>query len=239
VVKMLTAGDTALTIEFGDAATRELSAQVLALDRLLASTLTLPGIVETVPTMRSLTIYYDPLVTSQATLAEAVTPLLNLATSTAASGRLWTLPVCYEPSHAPDLAEVGATTGLSAAEVIRLHTSVVYRVYMLGFLPGQAYLGDLAPALHLPRRTTPRTAVPPGSVAIATSMATVYPLESPGGWHLIGRCPVPMFDPAASSPVLLAPADDVRFRAVNASEFEALTRSIQSGTWQIRPEPLP
>jgi inhibitor of KinA len=239
VVKMLTAGDTALTIEFGDAATRELSAQVLALDRLLASTLTLPGIVETVPTMRSLTIYYDPLVTSQATLAEAVTPLLNLATSTAASGRLWTLPVCYEPSHAPDLAEVGATTGLSAAEVIRLHTSVVYRVYMLGFLPGQAYLGDLAPALHLPRRTTPRTAVPPGSVAIATSMATVYPLESPGGWHLIGRCPVPMFDPAAASPVLLAPADDVRFRAVNASEFEALTRSIQSGTWQIRPEPLP
>jgi inhibitor of KinA len=238
VVKMLTAGDTALTIEFGDAATRELSAQVLALDRLLASTLTLPGIVETVPTMRSLTIYYDPLVTSQATLAEAVTPLLNLATSTAASGRLWTLPVCYEPSHAPDLAEVGATTGLSAAEVIRLHTSVVYRVYMLGFLPGQAYLGDLAPALHLPRRTTPRTAVPPGSVAIATSMATVYPLESPGGWHLIGRCPVPMFDPAAASPVLLAPADDVRFRAVNASEFEALTRSIQSGTWQIRPEPL-
>lgn len=238
VVKFLQAGDTALTIEFGDSATRELSAQVLALDRRLAAAAALPGVVETVPTMRSLTVYYDPLLTSHAALAEAITPLLSMAAAAEQVGRRWTLPVCYEAAFAPDLAEVAATTKLTVAEVIRLHTSVTYRVYMLGFLPGQAYLGDLPSALHLPRRQTPRTAVPPGSVAIATSMGTVYPLQSPGGWHLIGRCPVRMFDPEAASPVLLAPADEVRFRAIDASELETLTRAVDSGTWQPQPEAL-
>jgi inhibitor of KinA len=236
VVKILQAGDTALTIEFGDNATRELSAQVLALDRRLAAAGAVPGIVETVPTMRSLTVYYDPLLTSHAAVAKAITPLLDMTAATETVGRRWTLPVCYDAAFAPDLAEVAATTKLTVAEVVRLHTSVTYRVYMLGFLPGQGYLGDLPSALHLPRRQTPRTAVPPGSVAIATSMATVYPLESPGGWHIIGRCPVRMFDPDAASPVLLAPADEVRFRAIHATELEALTRAVEARTWHLDPE---
>jgi inhibitor of KinA len=239
VVKILSAGDTALTIEFGDAATRELSARVLALDRRLTSTLALPGIVETVPTMRSLTIYYDPRVTSHAILSETVKPLLNLADPVDIPNRRWCLPVCYDPICAPDLAEVAAATGLTVPDIIRLHSATAYRVYMLGFLPGQAYLGDLPLALHLPRRQTPRTAVPQGSVAIATSMATVYPLESPGGWHIIGRCPVRMFDPEAASPVLLAPADEVRFRAIDAAELETLTRAVEAGTWHLDPETSP
>ena len=237
-VKILQAGDTALTIEFGDSATRELSAQVLALDRQLAAAGALPGVIETVPTMRSLTVYYDPLLTSHAVLTEAIRPLLNMSAATEITGRRWTLPVCYDAAFAPDLAEVAAATKLTVAEVIRLHTSVTYRVYMLGFLPGQAYLGDLPPALHLPRRQTPRTAVPPGSVSIATSMASVYPLERPGGWQLIGRCPVRMFDPGAASPVLLAPADEVRFRAIDATELEALTRAVEARTWHLEPEAL-
>lgn len=235
--RILAAGDTALTIEFGQSATRELSAQVLALDRALAHVMTGPdapsGIVETVPTMRSLTVYYDPLLTSHDVLARALAPLFDGAVTKQTAGRRWTLPVCYDHALAPDLAEVAAVTGLTVGEVIHLHTSVIYRVYMLGFLPGQAYLGDLPPALHLPRRLTPRTAVPPGSVAIATTMATVYPLESPGGWHLIGRCPVPLFDPAATSPVLLAPADEVRFRSITTVEMATLSASIAAGTWQL------
>jgi inhibitor of KinA len=238
VVKILPAGDTALTIEFGQHATRELSAQVLALDRAL-NVHALPGIIETVPTMRSLTVYYDPLLTSHAVLAEAILPLTGKTDTTAAAGRCWTLPVCYDPTVAPDLADVATATGLTTAEVIRLHTSVTYRVYMLGFLPGQAYLGDLPPALHLPRRQTPRTAVPAGSVAIATSMASVYPLESPGGWHLIGRCPVRLFDPAAASPVLLAPSDEVRFRAIDARKLAELTEAVNAGTWQLTPDAAP
>jgi inhibitor of KinA len=239
VVKILTAGDTALTIEFGDTATRELSAQVLALDARLTAAGALSGIIETVPTMRSLTVYYDLLLTSHATLAAAIKPLLHMPAVTATIGRRWTLPVCYDATYAPDLPNVAATTGLAASDVIRLHTSVTYRVYMLGFLPGQAYLGDLPPALHLPRRQTPRTAVPPGSVAIATSLATVYPLESPGGWHLIGRCPVRMFDATAAAPVLLAPADVVQFRAIDAAELKVITRAIEAGSWQLDPEALP
>jgi inhibitor of KinA len=235
VVKILPAGDTALTIEFGQSATRELSVQVLALDQALTAHV-LPGVVETVPTMRSLTVYYDPLLTSHAVLAETILPLIGKSDATATAGRRWTLPVCYEPAFAPDLADVAAATGLTAAEVIRLHTSVTYRVYMLGFLPGQAYLGDLPAALHLPRRQTPRTAVPAGSVAIATSMATVYPLESPGGWHLIGRCPVRLFDPATASPVLLAPSDEVRFHSIDGPRLAELTEAVNAGTWQLAPD---
>jgi inhibitor of KinA len=238
VVKILQAGDTALTIEFGDIATRELSAQVLALDGRLAATGIIAGIVETVPTMRSLTVYYDPLLTSHAVLAEEIRPLLAISAAVEMTGRLWTLPVCYDAAFAPDLAEVADRTGLPVADVIRLHTSVTYRVYMLGFLPGQAYLGDLPPALHLPRRVTPRTSVPPGSVAIATSMATVYTLDSPGGWHIIGRCPVRLFDPSAVSPVLLAPADEVRFRAIAVSEFDQLAPVTSAGRCRVAPEKI-
>jgi inhibitor of KinA len=241
--RLLAAGDTAITVEFGTAATRVLSAQVLALDRRLAAQAaipgTLPGIIETVPTMRSLTVYYDPLITSFAALSDAITPLLPVTAEDETASRdwvrQWTLPVCYSAAMAPDLADVAATTGLTVGDVIRLHTATTYRVYMLGFLPGQAYLGDLDPALHLPRRSTPRTAVPQGSVAIATSMATVYPLESPGGWHLIGRCPVRLFDAQATNPVLLAPADTVRFRAIGDDEWAALSQASADGTWRLEP----
>jgi inhibitor of KinA len=222
VVKILCAGDTAITIEFGDHATHELSAQVLALDRRLQFSRPIPGIIETVPTMRSLTVYYNPLQTSQAALVEAVTPLLDAKAGAETIGRRWTLPMCCDADLAPDLADVAAATGMARQEVTRLHASTTYRVYMLGFLPGQAYLGDLPAALHLPRRLTPRISVPPGSVAIATSMATVYPLASPGGWHIIGHCPVRLFDAAAADPVLLAPADEVVFRIVERAEWQAL-----------------
>jgi inhibitor of KinA len=239
VVKILSAGDTALTIEFGEHANREVSAQVLALDRRLTALSTLPGVLETVPTMRSLTVYYDPRLTSHTILVAAITPLLTITSAIETAGRRWTLPVCYDRAYAPDMAEVAATVGLPESEIVRLHTSTTYRVYMLGFLPGQAYLGDLPAALHLPRRLTPRTAVPPGSVAIASSMTTVYPLESPGGWHLIGRCPVRMFDPDAASPVLLAPADDVRFRAITTADLDTLMVAMAAGTWQLTPDPFP
>ena len=231
MVKILPAGDTALTIEFGLEATRERSAEVLALDQRLTAHSGLPGIVETVPTMRSLTVYYDPQRTSHATLAAAILPLLDGLQTTVTAGRRWTLPVCYDAAVAPDLADVASSTGLSIADVIRLHTSVTYRVYMLGFLPGLAYLGDLPDALRLPRRATPRTVVPQGAVAIATSMATIYPLESPGGWHLIGRCPERLFDPASLSPVLLAPSDEVRFTAIDAAELATLSEAVAAGTW--------
>lgn len=221
MARILASGDTALVVEFGDTAESRLSALVLSLDQRIKQA-GIAGITEMVPTLRSLMVHYDPVATSHAALEEAIRPLLDGLTPDLTPGRRHTIPVCYEPELAPDLAFVAETTGVAPAEVGRLHASVVYRVYMIGFLPGHPYLGDVPEAIRLPRRQTPRTAVPPGSVAIATTMSSIYPLESPGGWHLIGRTPTSVFDLARAEPVLLAPADEVVFEPISKAEYDRL-----------------
>ena len=235
VARFLNSGDTALLVEFGDRVDRKLSALVLALDERLAAT-KVPGVVETVPTLRSLMIHYDPTITSHAELQARIQPMFAGLEERQSHGRSWTIPVCYEPPLAPDIEDVAGRTGLATTAVAELHASVRYRVYMLGFLPGQPYMGDLPEPLQLPRRESPRTAVPPGSVAIATTMASIYPLESPGGWHLIGRTPVRLFDGSREQPVLLAPADEVVFRPIPLAEFQTLERAARTGDWHLQPD---
>ena len=171
------------------------------------------GIVETVPTFRSLAIYYDPLLTSRGELQRAIEPLLDLGDNPRAGARLWHVPVCYEGEFAPDLAEVARLTGLTPNDVVALHSGTRFHVYMLGFLPGFPYMGDLPPQLALPRRADPRLRVPAGSISIATSLTAIYPYESPGGWHLIGATPIRMFDPERPKPALFAPGDAVKLSA--------------------------
>lgn len=156
--KVLIAGDTALVIEFGDRVDRRLSMVVLTLSRRLDEG-RIDGIIETVPTFRSLTVYYDPLILSAAALTAHIDTLMAGLQAADAVGRQWRLPVCYDPALAADLNEVAASTGLTVEEVIERHSAAVYHVYMLGFMPGLAYLGDVPPELVLPRRKTPR----PGS----------------------------------------------------------------------------
>jgi len=236
--RILASGDTALVVEFGTTIDRRLSALVLALDRRLADE-HLPGVIETVPTMRSLMVHYDPVITSHATLAATIREIcarLDPAVETTeASGRRFRLPACYEPDLAPDLADVAAATGLSTDRVIALHASVAHRVYMIGFVPGQPYMGDLPEALRLPRRTTPRTAVPAGSVAIATGLSAIYPIESPGGWHLIARTPARLFDLNRAIPVLLQPGDEVAFAPIDRAEFDRLAAAAAAGSWSAEP----
>lgn len=230
MVRYLAAGDTALTVEFGDTVERRVSALVLALfGRLSAAGLS--GLLEAVPTLRSLTIHYDPNLTSAAELARSLAPLLEGLEAVPLAGRQWVIPACYAPELAPDLEEVARRTQLTQQEVVRVHAAETYRVYMLGFLPGYPYMGDLPIALRLPRRQSPRVAVPAGSVAIATTLTAIYPLESPGGWHLIGRTPVRLFDPARDPAVLLAPGDEVRFRPVERAEFDELEAASRAGSW--------
>jgi KipI family sensor histidine kinase inhibitor len=233
--RFLNSGDTALLVEFGDRADRRLSALVLALDERLAAA-KLPGVVETVPTLRSLTVHYDPAITTQDGLRARIQSMLAGLEGRQAQGRSWTIPVCYDPAVGPDVDDVAKRTGRTTKGVAELHASVCYRVYMLGFLPGQPYMGDLPDPLHLPRRENPRTAVPPGSVAVATTMTTIYPLESPGGWHLIGRTPVRLFDASSEHPVLLGPADDVTFKPIPLTEFERLDAAARDGDWRLHPE---
>ncbi len=154
----------------------------------------LPGVTEVIATFRSLSINYDSLITTGNDLEQAVHAFVNQPSGTSGGKRLWQIPVCYEPEFAPDIEEIAKAAKLSVQDVISLHSSTQYHVYMIGFVPGFPYMGDVPEKLQFPRRSDPRTRVPPGSVAIATSMTAVYPYESPGGWHLIGTTPVRFFD---------------------------------------------
>jgi KipI family sensor histidine kinase inhibitor len=235
-VRFLSVGDRALAIELGNVIDRGLSQRVLRLDRAIRADPP-AGIVETVPAFRSLLVHYDPLATSRAALEGAIAPLVDRDEAADIDIREWHIPVCYAGEHAPDLAEVARLTGLGPAEIVTRHSGVRWHVYMLGFLPGFPYLGDLPPELALPRRADPRIKVPAGSVSIATTLTAVYPYESPGGWHLIGATPIRFFDPARTPPALLAPGDAVRFEPIDAVEFVAIRNAVTAGDYF--PESMP
>jgi KipI family sensor histidine kinase inhibitor len=233
--RFLLAGDTALVVEFGDRVDRGLSDSVLRLsERVRAARLR--GVTETVPTYRSLMVHYDPLVTDSASVIAEVESLLAESGGDNADVSLWRIPACYAPSHAPDLEEVAQRTGFTADAVVRLHTETCFHVYMVGFVPGFPYMGDLPPALALPRRTDPRVKVPAGSIAIAMAQTAIYPVESPGGWHLIGATPIRLFDPTSPRPALLRPGDQVRFDPVGADEFEAIAAEVARGAYRVKCE---
>ena len=233
--RFLTSGDTAVVVEFGDRIDRELNALVLKLSELVRAE-RIRGIVETLPTFRSLLVHYDPLMTDRAHVVAALEPLLERARGGVERFRVWRIPACYEGDYAPDLPEVAQRTGLAADEVVRRHSSTCFHVYMVGFSPGFPYMGDLPDALALPRRVDPRVRVPAGSIAIATSLTAIYPVESPGGWHLIGATPVRLFDPRWPRPALLAPGDVVTFEPIRAREFETMRAAIAADGYELASE---
>lgn len=231
--RLLPAGDTALVVEFGDRIDRTLSAAVLLLAQALDDE-RITGVIETVPTFRSLMIHYEPLVVSSAALAARIEERVRTLRAPEAAGRIWHLPVCYDRRFAIDLDEVARRTSLTVQQVVERHSAAVYHVYMLGFLPGQAYMGEVAAELELERLPSPRTSVPAGSLAIAGRMSCVFPLETPCGWHVIGRCPMPLWDPARAA-ALLAPADKVTFVPVSAREYDTLKRRAAEGVLRVEP----
>ena len=235
-VRFMSAGDRALVVEFGDRVNRTLSERVLRLDAMIRSNPPV-GTVETVPSFRSLAIYYDPLLTSQGELRRAIAPLLDLGDDPRAGARLWHVPVCYEGEFGPDLAEVARLTGSTPHDVVALHSGTRFHVYMLGFLPGFPYMGDLPPQLALPRRADPRLRVPAGSISIATTLTAIYPYESPGGWHLIGATPIRMFDPERPKPALFAPGDAVMFQPIDAAAFTSIRKAVETRGYKVESAP--
>jgi KipI family sensor histidine kinase inhibitor len=206
-------GDAAATIELGDAIDAGVNARVRALDEALRGR-PFPGQQETVPTYRSLLVRFDPERAGLAAVRAAVDEALPRMRPAATGGRLRTVPTVYGGAHGPDLEEVARTRGLTPEDVIARHGAHEYTAYMLGFLPGFAYLGLLPESLDTPRRKTPRPRVPAGSVAIAGRQTAVYPSASPGGWSLIGRTALRPFDPTADPPAAILPGDRVRFTRV-------------------------
>jgi inhibitor of KinA len=235
--RFLVAGDTALVVELGDRVDREVSGRVLSLSARVRAA-HLPGVIETVPTYCSLMVHHDPLIIDTAGLIAAIEKLLEAGTHAQTSGRLWRIPACYDGAHAPDLDEVAARTRLSTAEVVRLHAGRSFHVYMIGFVPGFPYMGDVPQALMLPRRVDPRVKVPAGSIAIAAAMTAIYPVESPGGWHLIGATPVRLFDLRAPRPALLSPGDCVRFEPITPAEYEAIQAAVAADAYDVPYENL-
>jgi inhibitor of KinA len=232
MVRFLSAGDRALIVEFGDRIDRQLSDQVLRLDTILASH-RVEGVVETVPTFRSLMVYYDPLVTCRAGLEGAIRGLLDRAGRARATATLWHVPACYEGAFAPDLSEVAEMTGLAPSKVVELHSGTRFHVYMLGFLPGFPYMGDLPSGLALPRRADPRLRVPAGSISIATTLSAIYPYESPGGWHLIGATPIRLFDQQRAIPAMFSPGDTVVFCPIVPERFASIRRAAENNDYEI------
>ena len=234
-VRYLSCGDTAFTVEFGNEISPEINGRVMALHAAIGHAREagdLAGVVETVPTMRSLMVAYDPLATSRADLQPRIDLLIARGLTSGMASRRVTLPCCYDdPEFAPDLAEVAKRTGKTTEQVIAAHLASPFKVYVLGFMPGLAYVAGLDQSLYLPRRAQPRVRVPRSSVAIAMDMTTIYPFESPGGWHLIGRTPLWMFDKRREQPVFLAPGDSLSFQRIDRKTFDRIARDVDAGTF--------
>lgn len=226
-------GDSAWVVEFGSTIDEATHARVMGFAEALAQQASGPAIVESVPAYTSVTVHFRA--DDDTDLAgEAATGLLELARAAAPlvkPGRCWRLPVCFDDAEfAPDLEPLARSRGLEPQRVVELMTSTAFRVYMLGFQPGFPYLGGLPAALEMPRRATPRTAVPERSLAVAGRMCAVYPWRSPGGWHLLGRTPLRLFDASrADDPAWLQPGDEVRWVAVDRARFDDLERRAAAG----------
>ncbi len=240
--RILTAGDTAIVVEFGDNIDRGLNAIVLALARRLDESC-LPGLIETIPTFRSLTVFYEPAILSRAALEVHVAGIVHELATAPGGGRRWRLPVCYDSEMAPDLNDVAARTGLTPGQVVERHSGVIYHVYMLGFLPGLAYMGDVPPELVLPRLVSPRQKIPAGMLGIAMAMSLIMPRETPSGLNLIGRSPVAMWRGSdkfgGGENTLLAPGDSVVYQPISLREYEVLAAKAAIGELDLEPEERP
>lgn len=223
-LRLVPAGDSALLLELPPSIDPATSARVLAIARTLEAR---HGSMlrDLVVGYCSLTVYFDPLAVDGPWLESAMLDAIaGLDATSGPDGALVDVPVCYGGDLGPDLPDVAKAAGCSEEEVVALHCGTIYRVYLVGFVPGFPYMARVDPRLALPRRASPRPKVPAGSVALAAGQTGIYPMETPGGWHLIGRTPVKPYDPARAEPFLLRAGDQVRFHSIAASEFERWPR---------------
>jgi inhibitor of KinA len=222
-LRIVPAGDAALLVELPPRIDPATNARVVALGRAVREQCG-DTVRDIVVGYCSVTVYFDPLRMDAGWLESQVRGLAeSLPDSAATAGRLIDVPVCYGAEYGPDLADVAGFARGSEEDVIALHSGVTYRVYLIGFVPGLPYLAGVDPRLALPRRTIPRTLVPAGSVAVAAGQTTIYPSDTPGGWHLIGRTRVKPYDASRAEPFLFKPGDRVRFHPIDRAEFERET----------------
>jgi inhibitor of KinA len=226
--RIVPVGDSAVTAELDERIDPAVNARAIALASDIQRA-AVSGVRDIVPTFRGVTVYFDPLRTNAAELVDRLKTEAGRERG-APTSRTLRIPVCYGGPFGPDLDEVASWADLEGDEVIGLHSGRTYRVFMLGFTPGFAYMASVDPRIAAPRRPTPRARVPAGSVAVAGIQTGIYPAETPGGWRIIGRTPVRPFDPVATDPFLFSPGDGVQFFPIEPDEYErtaGLSRDIQ------------
>jgi inhibitor of KinA len=237
-VRILANGDAALVVEFGDDIDLSLNEQVITLAERINEA-SIEGVIETVPTFRSLLVSFDRSLVGLGALAARIAALVPEKGAHPRAGRFWRLPICYDLEVAPDLAEAAERVGLSPEAFAARHAGLIHHVYMLGFLPGQPYLGDLPAELNLPRRRTPRAGVAAGSVGVALRMTCLFPRETPCGLNIIGRTPAVLWDPGRTDAALLAPGDSVAFVPVALDAFDRLACLAARGELSVGPWAMP
>lgn len=220
--RIVPAGDSALIVEFEERIDPVVNARTIACAEAIQSA-RVAGVRDVVPTYRSVAVYFDPLRTDRDLLTQCLEREAGRPVPPASAARTPVrIPVCYGGDLGPDLADVAAFAGLTEADVVRTHAAGAYRVFMLGFVPGFAYLGIVDPRIAMPRHATPRVRVPAGSVGIAGVQTGVYPAETPGGWQLIGRTPIEPFDSSRDDPFLMRAGDTVQFFPIDRAEYERM-----------------
>jgi KipI family sensor histidine kinase inhibitor len=230
--------ESGLLVELGDTIAPATTARVMALTGALDAA-ALPGVLDVVPSYTTVLIAFDPEVADWETLAAGVRRLwADLGEATAAPAREVEIPVAYGGELGPDLADVAAHAGLSPEEVVARHAAAEYVVACMGFAPGFAFLAGLPPALATPRLVKPRTRVPAGSVGIGGAQTGVYPMATPGGWRLIGRTPLRLFDLSRAEPFLLRPGDRVRFAPIDAAAFQEMEGAMAATPDRDRQPPV-
>jgi inhibitor of KinA len=232
--RFLPCGDRALSVELGDEITRDINARILALEYLLQQK-RVPGVGETVPSYRALLVYYDPLVVGYEDLTATLRGLLAEARPEVLPPvRTVELPCCYGGELGFELEPAAAKLGLAPDEMARLHAEADYYVYFVGFTPGLPYMTGMPERLTIPRLTNPRLKTPPGSVSIGGVQCCIYSVESPGGFWVLGRTPVRLYDPTAPDPILLRAGDHVRFRPIDRAEYDAIAADVDAGRYTPR-----
>jgi KipI family sensor histidine kinase inhibitor len=231
-LRFLPTGDLALSVELGDDISVEVNTRVRALEFLIEQK-GVPGVVETVPTYRALQVYYDPAVVGFDALCATLATLAEQASATTMPpAREVELPCCYGGELGPDLEPAARRLELPEDELVRLHAGAEYLVYFIGFTPGLPYMTGAPARLTIPRLDTPRVKVPAGTVGIGGIQCCVYSVESPGGFWLLGRTPLRLYDPTAPEPILLRPGDRVRFRPVDRTEFDDIAARVAARSFR-------
>ena len=232
-IKVVPEGDSGLLIQFEQVISPAINQRIAAIVKLIRAQ-QISGIIDMIPTYCSLLINYNPQAISYKELHHRIESIVKMDTKTESiTKKVYEIPTCYGGKYGPDLKNIAEHAGLSEEEVIRIHSSSDYLIYMLGFLPGFTYLGGLDERIHTPRLANPRVLIPAGSVGIGGSQTGIYPVDSPGGWQLRGMTPVKTYDPNRAEPILVQAGDYIRFVPVSEEEYLAIEKQVADGTYTV------